>query len=717
VTPSFIGTARSSGRAEALRALPTGRRAKWIVVGVWIALAIGLGWMQPRLQAQTETDPAAFIPDGAESTRAMALVQERLPSADVTPAIVVYTREGGLTERDFARIDADADRISDRLPLDAPVVSPTRAPPQDGMIAPDGSAAIINVPLSADAVERVEPAVRELRAVAGETVGEGLSTHVTGPAALTVDAVDVFSDIDLTLLIATTVLIVVLLVAIYRSPLIALVPLIMVGGAYAVAAGIVYLLVTGAGLAINPQATGILIVLMFGAGTDYSLLVIARLREELRRQDDHHAAVADAMRGTTPAILASGGTVAAAMLVLLLADLRSTATQGPVLAIGIAAVLAAGLTLLPALLSIAGRRAFWPAVPTTDDDGRGVHLWRRVAAGVSRRPIPVLLVTVAVLGAGAAGNLVNVGGLTFTTGFRDEPPSVVGQRALADAFPPGELAPTIALVQAPPEDLDAASAAVAEATEGLPIVASAAPVESDPTGTVARLRLTLAEDPYGDAAVEAVGDVRAAARAAAEPAGATVLVGGPTAEEADLRETVRRDFRIIAPLALALIFVILVILLRALVAPAYLVLSQILSFATALGVALLSFAYLFDSPGSDAALPTFVFIFTVALGVDYTIFLMTRVREEARRHGTREAVPIAVARTGGVITSAGIILAGTFLVLTVLPLEQLFQVGVAVGIGILVDTFIVRTLLVPSIALLLDRWNWWPTGRRTHADS
>lgn len=692
-----------------LRALPAGRTAKWVVVGAWIVLALGLGWMQPRLQQETETDPAAFIPDDVESTQVIGLIEERFPSADVIPAIVVYERDGGLTDADLRRAEEDAAAIDERLDLGAPVVSPTRAPPGEGLIAPGRAAAIVTVPLPADALEDVGPAVREIRAVAGDSEGGGLVTHVTGPVALTVDAADVFQDIDLTLLIATTALIIVLLVAIYRSPLIALVPLVMVGVAYAVAAGIVYLLVTGAGLAINPQATGILIILMFGAGTDYSLLVIARLREELRREEDHHAAVAAALRGTAPAVLASGGTVAAAMLVLMFADLRSTATQGPVLAIGIAVILAAGLTLLPALLAIAGRRAFWPATPTTDEgDGRGTALWRRLGAGVVRRPVIVLLVTVAALSAGAVGNVVSTGGLSFNTGFRDEPPSIEGQQALAEAFPAGEVAPTDVLVRAPQGDLRAAATAAAGALEDLPVVASATPVEVDPAGTIARLRVALTEDPYGDAAIDAVDELRETAGEAVAPAGATALVGGPTAQEADLRDTVRRDFRIIAPAALGLIFLVLVLLLRALVAPLYLVLSQALSFATALGVSLLAFVYIFDSPGSDAGLPLFVFIFTVALGVDYTIFLITRVREEAQRHGTREAVPIALARTGGVITSAGIILAGTFLVLTILPLEQLFQIGVAVGFGVLVDTFVVRTLVVPSVAVLLGRWNWWP---------
>ena len=680
-----------------------------MVVAAWLLLALGFGWMQPKLQQETETDPAAFIPDGVESTRVTELIEERFPSADVIPAIVLYEREGGLRPADLARVEDDAAAIGRRLALREQVVSPGRAPSGARPVSPDGSAAIVTVPLPGDALEAVDAAVGEIRAIAAAGRGGGLATHVTGPAALSVDATGVFRDIDVTLLIATTALIIVLLVAIYRSPLIALVPLAMVAVAYAVAAGIVYLLVAGAGLAINPQAAGILIILMFGAGTDYSLLVIARLREELRRERDHHAAVAAALRGTAGALLASGGTVAAAMLVLVLGDLRSTATQGPVLAIGITVVLVAGLTLLPALLAIAGRRAFWPAAPEVGDgDGRGMRLWNGLAAGVARRPVAVLAVTLLALGAGAAGNLVSTGGLSFSTGFRDAPPSVEGQRALERAFPAGEVAPADVLVEAPPGRLRAAAAEAAGALERLPLVASAEPVEEDPGGTTARLRVALDADPYGDEAIGAVDDLRDAARAAVAPLGGTALVGGPTAEEADQRATARRDFWVIAPVALALIFLILVLLLRSIAAPLYLALSQALSFATTLGVSLLMFVYVFDAPGSDAGLPLFVFIFTVALGVDYTIFLITRVREETRRRGTREAVPLALARTGGVITSAGVILAGTFLVLTILPLEQLFQLGIAVAVGVLVDTFVVRTLLVPAAALLLGRANWWP---------
>jgi putative drug exporter of the RND superfamily len=628
-----------------LQQLTERRRPKWIVIAVWLAAAAGLGSLQPRLQAATDNDPATFLPADAESTRARDLISERFAGAAVTPAVVVATREG---------------RADVRV-----------------------------IPLRGETVEELAPQVAQLR--------EQEEGFVTGPAGLLVDAVDVFRAIDGRLLVATSLLILVLLVLIYRSPLVALVPLFVVATAYAVAAGLLYLLVTGAGLSVNGQTTGLLIILMFGAGTDYCLLLVARFREELRAEPDTHRAMARTVASTAPAILSSGGTVAAAMLVLALGDLGSTRTAGPVLALGIAVTMVAGLTLLPALLLALGRRAFWPAIPRVGSTGSPrLGIWPRVGRFVRARPLAAVLVTLPLL-AGAAGNLLDVRPISLGEGFRAETESVQGLRLLERGGRAGALAPTDVVL--PAGDAGAA----ADRLAGLAGVAAVGDEARSEDGALARLQVVLDRDPYGAEATALVGELRRAA-------GADALVGGPTAEEADARATVRRDFRLIAPLALLLIFSILALLLRSLVLSAVLVASQVVGFAATLGIAYLVFEYVLGASGSDPSLPTFVFIFTVALGVDYSIFLMARVREEVLRRGHAEGVERGLVTTGGVITSAGVILAGTFLVLMTLPLEQLYQLGFAIALGVLIDTFVVRTLLVPGLALLLGRRTWWPGG-------
>jgi putative drug exporter of the RND superfamily len=682
--------------------VPAGRLGKWVVLGLWLVVALALGPLQPRLQGSTENDPATFLPEGADSRAVLELVEERFASGRTVPALVVWQRDGGLSAADRQAI---AGQVAELQSL-GPVVSPLEPGAEaQGLVSPDGSTAVAIVPLASDTIEEIEPAVESVRSVVGEGKG-GLASWVTGPAAVSVDAVEIFGSIDGTLLLATTVLILVLLLLIYRSPVIALVPLLVVALSYVAAAGLVYLLVSQGWLQVNGQTTGILIILMFGAGTDYCLLIVARYREELGRHEDGHEAMAKALVHTSPAILSSGATVVSAMLVLLVTSLNSS--TGPTFAIGVAVTMLAGLTLLPALLTIVGRRAFWPAVPRLGDHARGSGgVWRRTGGLVARRPAAVAAATVAILLLCAAGNAVDLPGLSLSGGFRNQTESVEGAEAIARALPAGETAPTDVVVEADPGRLEEATASVAAALGAQEGVASVGPMEASEDGTLARFQLTLADDPYSDAAVDRIGSLRAAAEATGE----TVLVGGPTAEEADTRATARSDAIRAVPLTLAVILLILVVLLRAVVAPVYLILSVILSFAATMGLAYAAFEYVFDSPGSDAGLPLLVFVFVVALGVDYNIFLMARVREEVVRHGSRDGVLLGVERTGGVITSAGLILAGTFAVLMVLPLEQLFQLGFAVAVGILLDTFVVRTLLVPSVALLLGDRSWWP-GRQ-----
>ena len=523
---------------------------------------------------------------------------------------------------------------------------------------------------------------------------------MTGPAGYSADASKAFEGINSTLLLATAALVFVLLVLIYRSPIFWILPLVAVLVAESVVRGL-GLLVAEAGIVINGQTGGILLVLVFGAGTDYALLVTARYREELVRNEDPHRAMQIALRRVGPAILASAGTVVAALLCLSIASVNSIAGLGPVGAMGVGVAGLAMLTLLPTLLLIGGRRAFWPYVPRygmeTRTQGR---VWRRLGAWIAGRPRGVWVGTVAALAVMSLGILTLDDDLTTANAFRGSTESVQGQRLVEQAFPAGSTAPTVVLVT-DPERTDAAIAA-ASAADGVVFVGA-------PERGVAgeRFAVTLAYDPFGSEGFAAIEPLRAALRAAA---GDAVLVGGPTAEEADLRQAVRRDTFLLVPVVLAVVFAILVLLLRALVAPVMLVATVVLSYSAALGGSLLVFDLFADFPGEDPSYALFAFIFLVALGVDYNIFLMARVREEALGRSTRDAMLRGLAVTGGVITSAGIVLAGTFSVLAVLPLVALTQIGVTVALGILLDTFVVRSILVPALTLDLDERTWWPSA-------
>lgn len=701
---------------QTLARIVAGRRSKWIVLLAWVALAGAFGPFQAKLNSVTQNDSTTFLPADADSTKVLEDLRTRFDDGRTVPALIVYQNPAGLTDQDRAAIEADEAAIA-QLPDLAPIQSPL-APQaaQLGLLSEDGTTAIMLVPITARTIEQIEPAVQEMRTITQADVPAGLEVYVSGPAGITVDAVEVFGDIDGKLLIGTTILILVLLLLIYRSPIIAVVPLIVVGVAYAVAGGIVYLIVQGLDLPINGQATGILIILMFGAGTDYCIYLVARYREELRVREDRHDAMQHAVARSGPAILSAGGTVVAAMLVLLFADLSSTRNQGPVLAIGVAITMLAGLTLLPALLTVVGRRSFWPVIPRFGSEDRSRRsIYHRVGEVVTGRPVATVAIVTAVLLICTLGLLTQPGGLGIGGGFRNDPESIRGQVALSKALPPGELATTQVIVNAPADQLEAATGAVIGALDAdTSDVATVRPSLTATAGDGQLLEVTLTRDPYSDAAAASVPRIRQIVDEAAAAAGATAIVGGPTAQDYDTDRTVNRDATLIVPLTLLLILIILALLLRAIIAPLYLIATVILSFFATLGLSYVIFIHVFGSPGVDPGYATFLFLFAVALGVDYNIFLVSRIREEAESAPMRPAVLRALETTGGVITSAGLILAGTFLVLMTLPLEALFQLGFGVALGVMIDTFVVRTLLVPALAVWVGDRSWWPGRVPTH---
>ncbi len=683
-------------RTIARRALTfaAGRRAKFAVLAVWLVVAGVAGSYAGKLEDAEQNEPSAFLPGSAESVAALKAVK-RFRSGESVPAVIVYRRPSGLTAADRAAIARNRAALNASLPV-------ATAPLPPPILSRDGTAALLVAPITPHGQSRrLTSAVDRLRSVA-ERAPPGLQVELTGPAGFSADAIGVFRQINGTLLLATAGLVFVLLILIYRSPIFWAIPLFTVLIAEGTARGIAYGLAQ-AGVTINGQTAGVLPVLVFGAGTDYALLLVARYREELRRHEDRHEAMRVALRRAGPAIVASGLTVIAALLCLTLARVNATSGLGPVAAIGIAVAMLAMLTLLPAALVIFGRRAFWPFVPRVGGEGTDATHgpWRRLGDRIALRPRRVWVAAALGLAVLCLGLTQLSTSLTSGNQFRNEVASVQGQKLVDASFPAGANAPTTVIVP------DAARApAVVAALRRDPRVAGVQVVERDPQAGV-RLSVTLSVPPYSQQAFGLVPALRRSAKAAG---GDGVLIGGPTAEERDLRVASAHDNRVIVPIVLLVVFLILAALLRAILLPLLLMATVVLSYAAALGVGGFFFAHVFGFAGADPSLPLFAFIFLVALGVDYNIFLMTRVREETQRHGTRMGTIRGLAVTGGVITSAGIVLAGTFSTLAVLPLVSLTEIGFTIAVGVLLDTFVVRSILVPALVLDVGDRVWWPSA-------
>ncbi len=803
-------------------AIPAGSRAKWIVFAVWLlGIFIAFGTNLPGKFADAEeNESTSFLPGDAESTKALTATEE-LQGGELAPAVIVYRRESGLTEADRQQIADDVVRLTEqRFPgvvadgaatagadaegggTTAPAEdlpegcgSPVSAVPgqPDGyepfvgpICSSDGKAAIITAYLKGNGEsDRILDPVQFWRDTVSDP-GGGLEVKVTGGAGYAADAIEVFEGINGTLLLAAVSLVIVLLILIYRSPIFLFVPLVAIIFAEILARSVGYGL-SELGVTINGQSSSIMSIMVLGAGTDYALLIVARYREELHHTEDRHVAMQAAMASAGPAVFASAATVIAALLCLSIAKVNGTSGMGPIVAMGVACAALSMLTLLPALLTIFGRRAFWPFVPHTPrwseaDQPRQRALGRRIVEGsrvfalsavvvaclivlvllplvllnailralfawitrghvripslivgpldravfqpyeirrtkherladathgfwkevgdrVAENPTRVLVGSTAVLLVMCAGLLFFSTDLTTNDSYRTKVESVEGQELLSKSFPSGASAPTDVIV---PDraDVPAVSRALAD-VEGVQSV-SPPVAEGDPGVLV---QATLEPEPYSTEAFDLIEPMRDAAHEAAPG----TLIGGASAVEFDVREAAAWDSAVIPPIVLVVVFLILVALLRAVIAPLVLIGTVIVSFLAALGVGYFVFDVFFGFPGSDPSLPLFAFVFLVALGVDYNIFLMARAREETLKHGTREGILRALAVTGGVITSAGIVLAGTFSVLAVLPLVFLTEIGFVVAFGVLLDTFLVRSVLVPAIVFKLGGRVWWPS--------
>jgi RND superfamily putative drug exporter len=780
--------------------LAAGRRAKWVVFAIWfiaIFIAAGPANLPGKFEDAENNEATSYLPGDAESTKALDAT-ESLQKGEIAPAVIVYRRESGLTAADRRTIEEDVGKMTaKRFPgvvANGATLAGDNAKPVPGQprgyqpfvgptASPDGKAAIVTAYINAEGEgERIVDPVKFWRDEISDP-GGGLEVKITGGAGFSTDAIEVFEGINGTLLLAALSLVIFLLILIYRSPMFFLIPLAAVLFAETLSRSIGYG-VSELGVTINGQSSSIMSVLVLGAGTDYALLLVARYREELHRTVDKHEAMRTALASAGPAIFASAATVIAALLCLTVAKVNGTSGLGPIAAIGIACAALAMLTLLPALLTIFGRRAFWPFVPHTPEtapSAEAVSGWaqRNIVEGSGLRAIaivilaclvvvfPLVLVLVLVnwllrrlsgrripsliigpldravftpyeirrhklehaadathgfwarigqrvaasptrvMGGATVVLLIFCGGFAFFSteltsedSYRTEVESVEGQHLLDKSFPSGTTGLTDVVVPSRGE-VPAVRRAVA-AVDGVEAVSG--PVTEGPPGTL--IQATLEPNPYSTEAFEVIEPIRDAAHAVSPD----TVVGGPSAVEADVRDAAGWDSTVIPPIILVVVFLILIALLRAVVAPLVLIGTVILSYLAALGVGYFVIDVIFGFPGSDPSMPLFAFVFLVALGVDYNIFLIARAREETIKHGSEQGILRALAVTGAVITSAGIVLAGTFSVLAVLPLTFLTELGFVVAFGVLLDTFLVRSILVPAIALNLGDRFWWPSA-------
>ncbi|WP_407837410.1 MMPL family transporter [Streptomyces sp. DSM 116496] len=674
-----------------IAALPSGRLGKWVVIALWAALLVPALMLAGKLGDVEENDNSAWLPGNAEST-AVVERAEKFMSADTIPAVVIYDRSAGVTEADLAKAKADVEAFKGIENIVGPAQGPVKSD--------DGKAiqTVVQVKKDKSGWEGIGTVVDAMTEV-GKKNADGLGFHVAGPSGYAADSIKAFSGGGALTTITALVVVAILLLT-YRSPLLPLLPLLTVGVALVTSEAVIYVLAKNAGLVVNKQTSFILTVLVFGAATDYALLLISRYREELLRHEDRHDAMAEALYRSSPAIIASAATVAVSLMLLMLATLNSTQGLGPACAVGVLVGLLAMITLMPALLVACGRWIFWPVKPTygapaTAESG----IWARVGTAVSGRPRLVWIGTALALAVMALGVLgLKADGLANKDQFTNTPQMAVGEKIRSEHFPAGSGDPIFVVSKA------ASAEQVRTALLAVPGIASVTPPTAKDGEAV--MLGELEDDPSSTSAMGTVKDARDAVHAVE---GADAQVGGSSAVMLDTQTAAARDSKVIIPIVLVVVLLILMLLLRSVVAPVLLMGTVVLSFGAAIGVSSLVFNHVFGFAGAEASFPLLTFVFLVALGIDYNIFLVTRVREVSVEQGTRRGALLGLSTTGGVITSAGLVLAGTFGAMASLPLVFAAELGFAVAFGVLLDTMIVRSVLVTALTLDVGRWMWWPS--------
>ena len=675
----------------------SGRRTAWIVL---VGTIVAVGLLFSLLPKSAGNDfPSTGLPTSSQAAQVDAALA-KFPSAEQTAAILVWSRG------DAKLTTADRTAITERATALGELSTASRATAPK--FSDDGTAALSVVPLGTKAVDKnIAGTADSLRAAAAKNLPSGLQSYLTGGVGFQADISNAFAGADFKLLLVTVIVVAVLLIITYRSPVLWIVPLAVVGTADGLAGAVVSALAKPFGITLDASVSGILSVLVFGAGTNYALLLVARYREELQKVEDRSLAMLTAVKSAGPAIAASGGTVALSLITLLFAELAGNRALGFACAIGVVVAILFALIVLPAALVVCGRGLFWPFVPRVLEASAVVKdgFWARLGRGVSRRPVLITVLSVAgvgVLTLGLSGFSV---GLSQTEQLLGNPESVVAQKIVDRSFSAGLTSQTTVLT---PKDAAAGATTIAENTRG---VDSVTPGES--ANGLAQLTVSLTDAPGSDAAFTTITTLRSAYADKSGAVGRTI-VGGRDATALDTLTLSQHDQDLIIPIILAIVFAILAILLRSLIAPVLLIASVLATFFASLGAGNWIFTHLLGFPAFNTNVILFAFLFLVALGVDYNIFLTTRAREERRLHGTSEGMIRALSSTGAVITSAGILLAAVFAVLGVLPVVALTQIGVIVCIGVLFDTLVIRTVLVPAMVFITKDFFWWPSHRRAH---
>lgn len=664
----------------------TSRRGAWLSLGLVLVLMVLLFGAFGSAKAPGGN---ALAPADSESVRTSELMA-KFPNADRQSVLVVASQKDGSTLS-----DSDVTNLEGLLPvLDEYADADSTGP----LLSEDKKAAVLVTPIKVgDTNADTAEVIKEIRAALADAAPDGITLQLTGGPAFGADVASSFEGADFTLLLVTILIVAVLLIITYRSPVLWLLPLVVV----ALADGLAGRMTAAAGTAWDLQFdAGIISVLVFGAGTNYALLLISRYREELQTNEDHRQALSTAWRKTAPAIIASNVTVVLALLTLVLAVIPGTNGLGISSAIGLLIALGAVLFLLPPVLAVCGRKVFWPFVPRPGEAPRQGRTWRRLASGVVRRPVVSVVGGVALLAIMATGLFGTSIGLDQIEKFRVQSESAAGLEVLSDHFPPGEAQPIF--IVADTAESDAVVAAVDD-VEGVVRVHAVGTTEDE---SLTKIMVTSEYAPSSEQSLNQITELREAVHAVPN---ADALVGGAVATDLDARAGNERDLMLIAPLVLAVSFVVLLVLLRSIIAPVLLLLVNLASAVAAIGAGAWLSRVLFDQHALDLQVPLLAFLFLVALGIDYTIFLVHRARSEAAIRGTRAGMVEAVAHTGAVITSAGIVLAAVFAALGVLPLVTLGQLGLIVGVGVIVDTLVVRTVIVPAIFALVGDRIWWPS--------
>ena len=715
-------------------------RSAIVTIFVWIGVIVTLALVAPPISEVTTNEQEEFLPVGVESVQALEILRNKYPMDDGIPAIAVFHSDDGFDEFELGGIH---DYIKFLGSDDLPGVIFDQIPTLDGyrlinaFKSSDGSTFAIpfkvtGSPSDPSFSNSIDAAVAQAQLIGGRVQ---VDANLTGPATILRDAVKIFQSIDLRITLVTILVVIVIMFFIYRAPGLVFIPLFILVSALMVARFVAALVVDLTGLPLNDQVTSIMSVLLFGVGTNYVLFIVSRYREEITNSSDRFRAMESAMRKVGPSIIGSSMTTVVAMFLLIFSTLGSFKTMGPMLAITVSIMLIVALTVLPAAIVLMSRLAFWPSRTIASQQNLVTKpIWEKIGRFVVNRPKTVFLVTTAILLIAITPSFRMVPSFNFIDGFPDDVESKSGYALLKKGFAPGDLSPTSVFIHTPDHDVIDHSAFIeglANAIEDNPGVnyvkgmtrpygsyigqqvdEASLKMFNSTDGTTSRLDVSLMGDPYSEKALTVIEDIRSIIQSTINSqsiTGVEVLVGGDTAVQLDTKTVIDEDTRLLAPLILFAILCVLILIQRSFVAPLYLLFSVIISYAATFGISIFIFQDILNHTGVAYSNGIWIFVFLVALGADYNIFVIARIKEETERLGFDEGIAVAVGKTGGVVTSAGIILASTFAVLTTLPLRDVFQLGMAVMLGVLIDTFVVRTLLVPSMAAILKNYSWWPS--------